>query len=225
MSDIEIHFYPGSKKMAVFSARSGARAALFVIPAVGGPPTPGDDPRMAEQPTTAGRYVIGKIQAYRTPTWTFSQITWGTQLRDMREKNDVWFQQRNGTWASIKANYKITRDEIMQEAYRLYGRLQVPKWWVFNDFGPLAIQYFVDSNNNRKLDGREKLSGQMIHTTSDNEAATKLGNEFELGESHGCVHIRPDDRIRLMSAGVFAVGVPFIVHAYSETFPAAAAAP
>jgi hypothetical protein len=223
MSDIEVHFYPGSKKMAVFSARSGGRATLFVIPAVGGPPTAGTDPHMAEEPTTAGRYVIGKIHAYRTPTWSFSQIAWGTKLRDMREKNDVWFQQRNGVWASIKANYKITRDEIMQEAYRLYGRLQVPNAWVFNDFGPLAIQYFIDKNNNRKLDGREKLSGQMIHTTPDNEAQTKLGLEVKLGESHGCVHIRPEDRIRLIGAGAFKVGVPFIVHAYSDVFPATAA--
>ena len=111
----------------------------------------------------------------------------------------------------------------MQEAYRLYGRLQVPNAWVFNDFGPLAIRYFADKNNNSKLDGNEKLSGQMIHTTPDDEAATKLGNDVKLGESHGCVHIRPDDRVRLMSAGVFKVGVPFIVHSYSDVFPGTAA--
>jgi L,D-transpeptidase-like protein len=223
VSDNEIHFYPGARKMAVFTVRSGQQVALFVIPAVGGPPTAGTDERMPEEPTKAGRFVIGKPHAYRTPTWLFSQIPWGTKLRDMRAKNDVWFQQRNGAWASIKENYKIARDEIMQEAYRLYGRLQVPNSWVFNDFGPIAIRYFEDKNNNRKLDGQETLSGQMIHTTSDDEAATALGLDFELGDSHGCVHIRPEDRIRLMSAGVFKVGAPFVVHSYSDVFPATAA--
>jgi hypothetical protein len=63
----------------------------------------------------------------------------------------------------------------------------------------------------------------MIHTTPEDEAATKLGIDFKLGESHGCVHIRPEDRIRLMSADAFKVGVPFIVHSYSDVFPAAAA--
>ena len=69
-----------------------------------------------------------------------------------------------------------------------------------------------------KLNGAE-LSGQMIHTTPDNEAATARGQVFSLSQSHGCVHIRPDDRTRLIGAGVFKIGTPFIVHSYAESFP------
>jgi hypothetical protein len=215
----EIHFYPGSRKMAVFSVRDGRRSPLFLIPAVGGPSAGGTDERMPEQPTTAGRYVIGKIHAYRTPSWLFSQIPWGTKLKDMRARNDVWFQQSNGSWASIKENYKITRDEIQQEHFRLFADLRVPSSWVFNDFGPVAIRYFEDRNSNGRLDGKEQLSGQMIHTTPDDEAATVRGQKFELSESHGCVHIRPEDRARLMGADVFKIGTAFIVHSYAESFP------
>jgi hypothetical protein len=215
----EIHFYPGARKMGVFGWRSGRRIPLFVIDAVGGPPTMGTDPLMPERPTTAGRFVIGKIHAYRTPSWSFSQIPWGTKLRDMKAKGDVWYQLTNKNWASIKADCGITRTEIIQENYRLYGDLKVPDVWVFNDFGPLAIRYFEDKNNNRKLDAHEQLSGEMIHTTPVDEAATSRGQAFTLSESHGCVHIRPEDRTRLMSAGVFNIGTPFIVHAYSDAFP------
>lgn len=219
MPNNEIHFYPGSKKLAVFSVRNGRRVPLLSIPAVGGPASGGTDPRMPEEPTTAGSFVIGKIHAYRTPSWLFSQIAWGAKLRDMRGQNDVWFQQSSGAWASIKDNYGITRDQIQREHYRLYGDLRVPASWLFNDFGPVAIRYFEDKNNNRKMDGSEKLSGQMIHTTPDNEAATARQQPFQLSESHGCVHIRPEDRTRLMGAGVFKVGTPFIVHSYSASFP------
>jgi hypothetical protein len=40
------------------------------------------------------------------------------------------------------------------------------------------IRYFEDKNNNRKLDGKEQLSGEMNHTTPDNEAATARGQSY-----------------------------------------------
>jgi hypothetical protein len=125
----------------------------------------------------------------------------------------------NKNWASIKTDYGITRTEIIEMNYRLYGALNVPDVWLFNDFGPLAIRYFEDTNQNRKLDANEQLSGEMIHTTPDDEAATTRGQAFNLSESHGCVHIRPEDRTRLMGAGVFTIGTPFIVHPYADAFP------
>lgn len=215
----EIHFYPGARKMGVFGWRSGRRVPLFVVDAVGGPSAPGTDSRMPERPTTAGRFVIGKIHAYRTPSWTFSQVAWGTKLRDMKAKGDVWYQMSNKNWASIKTDYGITRTEIIEMNYRLYGALNVPDVWLFNDFGPLAIRYFEDKNQNRRLDANEQLSGEMIHTTPDDEAATTRGQAFNLSESHGCIHIRPEDRTRLMAAGVFTIGKLFIVHPYADAFP------
>lgn len=137
----------------------------------------------------------------------------------MKAKGDVWYELRNKNWGSIKADYGISRTQIIEEYYRLYGELKIPEVWVFNDFGPIAIRYFEDKNNNRRLDGNEKLSGEMIHTTPDDEAATRGGRAFTLSESHGCVHIRPADRLRLTGAGVFEIGTPFVVHSYSEAFP------
>jgi len=46
---------------------------------------------------------------------------------------------------------------------------------LFNDFGPVAVRYFRDDNHNRRLDGKEYLSGEMFHTTPDNEAQAARG--------------------------------------------------
>lgn len=64
--------------------------------------------------------------------------------------------------------------------------------------------------------------GEMIHTTPEDEANSARGIPFTLSESHGCVHIRPSDRDKLVRAHVFKIGTPFIVHRYTETYPHAA---
>lgn len=215
----ELHFYPKNHALVVFDITAKGKVPVHRVDARGGPAAVGSDPRMAEIPTTAGTYVVEKIHAYRTPSWKFSQIKWGTKLRDMPKQNDVWYQLPSGSWASAKNNYAITRDEVRQQHFEYYGTLVVPPVWVFNDFGPIAVRYFVDRNGNRKLDGTEKLMGEMIHTTPDNEAQSAQGQPVVLTDSHGCVHVKPSDRDHLLRLGVFKRGTTFVVHTYSESYP------
>ena len=149
---------------------------------------------MPVTPTTAGIYIIDSVGPYITQTYPRSKIKWGTKLKDM--KKDVWYKLKSGKWGSIKKDIGMSRYLIMQENKALYGREVVPKTWIFNEFGPLAIRYFKDLNNNRKLDKDigEKLSGEMIHTTPENEAQYQTGQPVDLGYSHGYVHIKPQDQ-------------------------------
>lgn len=94
--------------------------------------------------------------------------------------------------------------------------LAVPRSWVFNDFGPLAIRYFEDIDGDGKRGPAEPLSGEMIHTTPENEAQTSRGLDVKLGQSHGCIHVRPVDRDALRNLGAFTKGNVFVVHRYSE---------
>ncbi|VAX31055.1 hypothetical protein MNBD_NITROSPIRAE01-2074 [hydrothermal vent metagenome] len=173
---------------------------------------------MPEEPTWPGKYVIEMAHAYRTPTWTMSRIKWGTPLRDMPAKNDVWYLLKGGNWGSIKNDHKITRNEIIRFNKDLYNMRSVPKTWIFNDFGPIAIRWYKDLNANRILDGKEVLSGQMLHTTPENEAQHARRLPLKLGHSHGCIHLKPQDRDRLFSIGAFKAGTPFIVHKYDEKY-------
>jgi hypothetical protein len=213
---MEIHFYPGQNLLVVNKAgRSFAR-----FEAMGGPAKMGNDPHMAEEPTWSGQFIIDKAEPYRTPSWGASKLVWGTKLRDMPSKKDIWYALPSGKWGSLKQLYENNeaREIIRRHHEVLYGTKIVPDTWVFNDFGPIAIRWFKDLNGNKVVDGKERLSGQMFHTTPDNEAEVALGAPVRLTPSHGCIHLKPNDRDRLFTIGAFKRGTSFTVHKYYERY-------
>ncbi len=211
---MELHFYPGQHLLIVLDKG----LLLRRVDAQGGPAKMGSDPRMAEEPTWPGHYIIDKAYPYQTPTWPLSKIIWGTPLRDMPGKNDVWYELKSGKWGSLKNDIGISRLEIIKLFYDLYKEMRVPPKWVFNDFGPISIRWFKDLNKNREIDGKEALSGQMFHTTPSNEAEHARGLPVKLEPSHGCIHLKPADRDLLLSMGAFKPKTSFIVHKYHEKY-------
>lgn len=166
----ELHFYPGQKLLLLL------RAGKVVLrsEAWGGPSARVQDATMDATPTTPGRYLIYREEAYITRTWPWSSIRWGTKLQD--KLSDVWYQLNVNTWASLQKDKGISRQDVIDQNFRLYGQKRVPDSWVFNDFGPIAIRYFVDRNGNGRFDqGKETLMGEMFHTTPDNEAQSRRG--------------------------------------------------
>ncbi|MES1164286.1 MAG: L,D-transpeptidase, partial [Verrucomicrobiota bacterium] len=92
----------------------------------------------------------------------------------------------------------------------------IPDVWVFNDFGPVAINYFRDPNRNRRRDEGETIMGEMIHTTPQDEGLTDQGKAVTLSPSHGCIHVRPADLARLLGRGAVRVGELLVVHGPNE---------
>lgn len=209
---MELHFYPGQNLLAIKKKNK----LIKKYEAWGGPASMGTDAYMPEEPTWPGTYIIHSAHPYHTPTWPLSKIKWGTRLKDMPGKNDVWYELRGGNWGSVKRDIGINRQDIVNLYYKLYGQMRVPKKWVFNDFGPIAIRWFKDLNNNKNLDSSEKLSGQMFHTTPTNEAENSQGKTVNLMPSHGCIHLKPSDRDTIFSLGGFKPKTTFIVHSYHE---------
>jgi len=209
----ELHFYPGQKLLLLLQ---GGKVVMR-SEAWGGPSARVQSDNMDATPTSPGRYLIYREEAYITPTWAWSSIRWGTKLQD--KLTDVWYQLNVNTWASLKRDKGISRQDVIAQNYRLYGQKRVPDTWVFNDFGPIAIRYFVDRNGNGRFDqGKETLMGEMFHTTPDNEAQYRQGQPLVMAESRGCIHMKPPERDLLKNAGAFEYGTPFIVHTYSERF-------
>lgn len=211
---MKLHFFPGQHLLVLTKQNK----VIGRYEAVGGPSEVGQDQRMPEEPTWPGSYLIHSTQRYITPTWQMSSLAWGTELQDKPSTNDVWYKLPSGKWGSMSKDFKISRDIVIFYNKRLYGKNSVPSQWIFNDFGPLAIRWFKDINGNGKLDSSERLSGQMFHTTPDNEAEYSLGKEVKLYPSHGCIHMKPSDRDTILSRGGFKQGTQFIVHKYSERF-------
>jgi hypothetical protein len=226
--DKELHFFPGvhrmiwldaSKAPVVAEAWGGEEPALGVVYNV-----------MKPQPTTPGRYVIYSYAPYRTNTWATSKLPWGTKLKLDTVGNRVLYGtgMTSRPWLPIQALIPDATPDVIRNTYfAWYGHSTkydpdgdgVPDVWVFNDFGPWAVRYFKDKNRNKKLDAGESLSGEMVHTTPQNEGQLVKGESVKLGPSHGCIHVSPFDRDRFHTLGAFDRGVDLIIHPYTETVP------
>lgn len=221
----QLHFFQRERRVVFVLGRK----VVSTAPAVGGaPPGPRDRSQiMLPQLTTAGTYVLGRTERYVTRTWPMSRIPWGAEL----QAQGPWLLYRTstkGAWTRVDAQIPGFTLEYAIELYeQLYGKSRVhdrngdgiPDRWVFNDFGPWSVRWFVDKNRNRKMDPGEHPSGEMFHTTPQDEAATALGDDVHLEFSHGCIHLRPVDRDRLFSLGALKPGLLFVVHGQEELLP------
>ncbi len=183
--------------------------------------------------TTPGGYVISGWGPYVTQTWDFSSIRWGTPLRvDPTGEHVLYRTDVLGRWERVeRVNPRLTKEQIKARFETLYppgSRRRydpdgdgIPDEWVFNDFGPVAIRYFCDPNKNRRRDPgeNEKMMGEMIHTTPENEAETRTGQSVRMLHSHACIHVRPLDLRRLLQRGAFQRGMLLFVHDRNETVP------
>lgn len=221
-----LHFFPEMKRMVWVV---NGKIAIDVEAWGGEPPDPKNpDPIMKPRRTTPGRYVIDTVIPYRTDTWPWSKIAWGTALQIDTTSGEVRYATglARRPWELVSKRIPGLRKEDIQSRYEaLYGAAgrsddigdRIPSTWVFNDFGVKAIRYYVDKNKNRRRDKGENLSGEMIHTTPENEAQEALGQTVSLAPSHGCIHVVPSDRTRLEKAGAFARGTDLRIHPYSVT--------
>lgn len=199
-------------------------------------------------PTQTGRFVVASIGQHLSGSrWLFSTIPWGTPIRKNKQFNlEV---QLNGRWQLLHelpawrekyAAFPAGATQVfVQEYIRLLKSLQVtkyglktqaempapwngdfPKTWMLNDFGPVAVKYFRDTNHNWKLDGKESIVSDFIHTTPFEELETQISKQIkpivpmQLGESHGCIHFVPSVLQDWVARKILKVGASLEVHSY-----------
>jgi hypothetical protein len=223
----QIHFFPTPKSL-IWTV---GKKIMLEVEAWGGikgvrhhhfPHDPVDS-GMRPRPTTPGSYVISGWGPYRTRSWDFSRIRWGTELRLDETRQHLLYKTDtlSQPWRPVESIIPLATLAYVRRLFsdtwggnRRYDRNGdgIPDVWVLNDFGPMAINYFRDPNRNRKLDAGEKIMGEMIHTMPDNEGQTDQGKPVEMQFSHGCIHVRPADLGRLVGQGAFKVGELIVVH-------------
>lgn len=238
MSAPIIHVYPGHFPPD-FTHPSGAKYSAGLLVAVrgktvlytsrvwGGPSAPVPDRIGTEvaTPTPAGTYIIKMVKAHTTAKWRWAELPWGARLKETLDKSDVLVEKRSSTpgreeWESVTL-YRVTRADILAYHEKLYGFRAIPKTWVFNPFGPIAFRFFKDKNKNGKQDRDEYLAGEMFHTTAEDEARDARGDIVTPGNSHGCLHLVPDDRDNLVGMDILKTGRTLIIHRYDERYGSA----
>jgi len=187
--------------------------------AVGGPENPqiGSD-GFTMTPTDEGEYVIygsWKHTSTRYPYW--SGIPWGTPIRKKGQNIEIFMKNK---WQPLKNFTSATYQEIEDYYNDLYGEKKIPSEWVFNDFGHITCFFYKDLNNNNIFDSKkERIHGEFIHTSPNTEALTKLKkpiNTNDMGISHGCIHVKPEEIDEMIRKGYLKRGYKFIVHSYKE---------
>jgi hypothetical protein len=218
-------------------------------PAYGGPLV--ERPADKATRTRSGRYVVGRIEPHTSASkWPMSAVPWGTPIRRNAAYHIEVLVQ--GKWVLLntlpgwKEKYPTNTPEgatqlYMQEYRKMMSWLQntkyelkeqskmpapwngeFPKFWNLNDFGQVAVKYYKDLNGNRKLDGKEELLSDFVHTTPYDEMETMLSRKLKpaypltLGESHGCIHMIPQVLQTWIAKKILAVGATIEVHLYPE---------
>lgn len=222
--------------------------ASSVTMAHGGPEI--DRPKEKATHTRPGRFIIGSIGPHVSPQrWPLSAVPWGTPIQlNNRKELEVKLQGKwvllstlpgwrelfpndpAGATAAFVKEYNKLMFHLRVSVYGLPSQQKMPApWngqfpttWTVGDFGQIAIKYFADLNGNRKLDGKEYLLSDFIHTTASDELETIISQRIDpvrpmtLVESHGCIHMVPTVLQNWVARGVLAVGRTIEVHSYQE---------
>jgi Domain of unknown function (DUF4157) len=219
--DVTLEFIPDERlmvsglPMGVIHVRvKGKEVEQFF--ARGGPPattTPGRNPNTSTPdpdapghsfgPTPAGSFKLASGEPHISHKWTFSQLAWGTPLREVDTPRGKDVQYKTGSrWRSIRRLKGLTRDTIIMVESALGRSPAIPSTWDLNDFGKLAFHI--------------RGTQAFVHTTPPNEDEYRKGGPENLSFSHGCIHIKPSDRDAMIAHGYLQAGVKVIVRRYRD---------
>lgn len=199
-----------------------------------GPRTASKDPGGAlAEPTAAGTYILGPRQAHRSLSgkWPASYVPWGAPIR---EQDGLIQYQIGNRWETASG----PSGKITQLVRQLLLRAKVE--WSPQQIEAEVRSYFIDPVTKRLAltycrndfgrdswllirKNKDKEYGEtdrfFIHTTPDDEYATRIGVTVWLGQSHGCVHVKPSDRDKLIAAGFLKQGSIVEIMKYGEKGP------
>jgi hypothetical protein len=214
------------KKLKTFDAHGGLSQDLL-----------DDNPALKSQDyssTRAGRYVVYSITKHVSGSkWLYSSVPWGTTINFNWIEHRVYIKKdgklvKLSEYNSQWAKYADTDlyDHLLkmyQNNYMSYYMKPFPDTWIFNDFGHVSIKYFKDTNNNFSLDKKESIVSDFIHTTPGDEAKTAYNKVVEprfskpimLENSHGCIHVKPDNINELIDRGYLSKGSTIQIHEYA----------
>lgn len=225
-----------------------------VFDAEGGPAGAPYAPGKPFTSTRDGRFIVGSVAPHQSVSqWKYSIVPWGSPIRlDSKGYVEVYI---NARWELLhtlpkwRDAYLTTPLDAKQDLKDVYKEMSswlkqkykvdklpgtwkeaLPQTWVFNDFGRVAIKYFIDYNGNRKLDNiarkgvrKEEILSDFLHTTPHFEMLTVMNRELKRketmkpGESHGCVHMVPDVMQDWVTKGILKVGAVLEIHEYAVT--------
>lgn len=175
--------------------------------------------------TPPGEYTLDHAEHHTTANWPLSVVPWGAQVRE--RDGEIEYQvgrnwiRATGPKGTVtramrlfaqRSNAPLSLEQASSEARRLFvpRRGSLVSTWTYNDFGKWSWN----------LKRRGHRTPYFIHTTPRAEREALLDPpQYEVEQSHGCVHIRPADRDEMMSRGYLAEGTAVRILNYGMQGP------
>jgi len=230
-ASVRLVFFPGERMIGRMTV-----GTIYVIGgsgesmrAAGGPPTGYNDRGgHTAEPTPPGNYTLGPRIHVVAPSWPMSSIPWGASLR-INPSGEAEYEVSTGKWALAtgpkgvvtQAQMSFLRkdgknpklSDVVNDVRGIFidpatGKLWETTW-ERNDFGRWGWNLLQSGHG----------TPYFIHTTPDDEAKDAQHLAVFLANSHGCIHLVPSERDKLMAAGYLKQGIPFEVRPYTETGP------
>jgi hypothetical protein len=140
-----LHFYPAGHRLIWFV---DGEPVIFARAWGGKDPSPGFHYNVMDpQQTTPSRYVIDSYGPHLSERWKHSRISWRTPLKVDPEGKLVYQTGLvSHPWRRVEDRVPGFTAEVAEASYHLlYGKdAGIPDSWVFSDFGPFAVRYFID---------------------------------------------------------------------------------
>lgn len=227
---IRLVFYPGERLTT-----SAIVGTIYVVggkgerfAGAGGPEKRTRDGNHHVTPTPAGTYTLGPKIHHTTKGWPMSVIPFGANLRINPDgeaeytDNGMYWRLATGPGGSVTKAYQASlrarhiafdKQTTIREVREVFihpftGALRT-NTYLLNDFGRWSW--------NLRRNGKPTVF--YIHTTPLDERNTLSGHAVDLENSHGCVHIKPNERDSMIAAGYLQEGVTFEVRRYVERGP------
>ncbi|HEU0050445.1 MAG TPA: hypothetical protein VFQ60_00110 [Patescibacteria group bacterium] len=201
--------------VTIYRNVNGKMIRLEVMPANGGDPESaayGAEGAHSYVRTPDGSFTFYQTVRHKTPNWQMSWVADGSKLRYTADKQNVEYQDLDGTWKRLtgeeaeffgeKPFKKKEQSAVFRAATTKMedGTVIRPNPWTVsdlmdeegklksvydrNDFGPMAI---------KMLDPK---SGEVLHTLFHSSPMDRDPEKF-LEFSHGCSHMKPGDVQRM----------------------------
>jgi len=199
--------------------------------AAGGPPNPFRHENQGGhtgEPTPPGLYTLGPKVHVTTAGWPYSVIPWGATLRK-NASGEAEYQTNSGQWRTATGLHGDVTNAQMSFAHRggKYPPINEVAKHIRNVFIDPATGNLLSATWEKNDFGRwgwnlrqnGKPTAYYIHTTPRDEHTTAAGRAVFLANSHGCIHLVPAERDRLISAGYLKEGIQLEVRPYNEVGP------
>jgi hypothetical protein len=174
--------------------------------------------------TPTGHFVLDRAEHHVTMNWPGSSIPWGAPIR---EREGIFEFSHGGHWIAASGPHgTVTRAQMLwqlrsgEPVTLAEADAAARTAFIEPDGKPISVWQRNDFGKwswNLRRKGRR--TAIYVHTTPEDELAAAATSRLHLNQSHGCLHVQPADRDKMMAKKYLHAGIAVHVMRYGRVGP------